>query len=112
MNDAIIAALTSEPQSAAQIAAKVGKTVKTVRKYLKPLREANTIGYSKVSGKLVYVGVTMTPCIKRTKTELVNVVTARQAKHKRRLDAATTVWDRQKHRTRYQRASKRLEGLK
>jgi DNA-binding transcriptional ArsR family regulator len=125
-NDAILATLTETPQSANDIAAKLGKPVSTVRKWLKRLREAGTIAFQKIGSSIHYylkaaveaVTETVTQAvetirevIKPTRSELRTKVLARAESHRTKMLNSRSSSEARTWKHRYLRATNRAAAL-
>lgn len=125
-NEAIIAVLTNEPQSANEIAAKLEKSASTVRKWLKKLREAGTIAYIKVGSSIHYNLVVAAAVVetvetvietineakpKPTRQELRSKILGRAESHRQKMLSATTRSEARTWRHRYHRAHSRAAAL-
>ena len=130
-NDAIIATLTDTPQSANDIAAKLGKPVSTVRKWLKRLREAGTISFQKVGSAMHYylkaaveavvetveavveaVVETIKTSHKKTKGELYSHLLTRAESHRTKMLNSNSKQEARQWKNRYIRATNRAATIK
>ena len=114
--NAIIAALSNEPQDAKTIAAKLDKPVSTVRKWLKQMREAGTILAKKIGNAIHYyievvveavkqVASKVIEAVKPTRDELYQKVLGRIEKNRAMMLSSTTPQERRMWKQRTQRAT-------
>jgi len=128
-NDIILAALSTEPQTAAQVAEKLGKPVSTVRKWLKRLRDAGQIAFKKIGNAIAYyveqvaqkisetvekISETIekiSETIKPTRHELYLKLVNRAESHRQKMLASTSRYEAKMWRHRYTRANNRAAAL-
>lgn len=121
-NDIILAALSTEPQTAAQVAEKLGKPVSTVRKWLKRLRDAGQIAFKKIGNAIAYyveqvaqkISETVekiSETIKPTRHELYLKLVNRAESHRQKMLASTSRYEAKMWRHRYTRANNRAAAL-
>jgi DNA-binding Lrp family transcriptional regulator len=109
VNDIIQAMLTAIPQTANDIAERVEKPAPAVRKVLKRLREDGTIAFAKVKGILHYTRKAR--AFKRTRDEMLALVSARAECHRAEMEAATSPRERRVWKKRIKRAENRALAL-
>lgn len=121
-NDIILSALSTEPQTAAQVAEKLGKPVSTVRKWLKRLRDAGQIAFKKIGNAIAYyveqvaqkISETVekiSETIKPTRHELYLKLVNRAESHRQKMLASTSRYEAKMWRHRYTRANNRAAAL-